>query len=179
MTRFVGYFLRGLVFLVPVVVTVGIFVFTFRKVDGWLDLPVPGAGVALVVTMVTLIGFLLTNYFARSVLGLVDRLLDRLPFVRLLHVATRDVMNAVAGEKRGHGRAVLVEVGVGLRAVGYVTRESAEAFGLADYVAVYFPQSYNFAGQVLLVDKARVTPLVKVEGQKVMTFIVSGGVAGA
>ena len=49
--------------------------------------------------------------------------------------------------------------------------------GLSDHVAVYFPQSYNFAGNVLVVPRNKVRP-VEVDATLAMTFIVSGGVSG-
>jgi len=58
-----------------------------------------------------------------------------------------------------------------------MTRESLDNLGLKDHVAVYLPQSYNFAGNVLIFPKEAVTPL-EIESSEVMTFIVSGGVAG-
>jgi uncharacterized membrane protein len=61
--------------------------------------------------------------------------------------------------------------------VGFLTRESLAQLGLADCVAVYFPQSYHWAGQVLVVPRAQVTPLDAASAD-VMAFIVSGGVTG-
>jgi uncharacterized membrane protein len=52
-----------------------------------------------------------------------------------------------------------------------------ENIGLADYVAVYLPQSYNFAGNVLLFKKDSIQPL-DIDSSKAMSFIVSGGVSG-
>jgi uncharacterized membrane protein len=42
---------------------------------------------------------------------------------------------------------------------------------------VYVPQSYNFAGNVLLLPKEAVTPL-DIESSQAMAFVVSGGVSG-
>ena len=44
-------------------------------------------------------------------------------------------------------------------------------------MAVYFPQSYNFAGQVVIVPRAAVTAIA-VDASDAMAFIVSGGVTG-
>ena len=52
-----------------------------------------------------------------------------------------------------------------------------ENLGLTDYVAVYMPQSYNFAGNVLIFPKEAVQPL-KIESSQAMAFIVSGGLSG-
>ena len=47
--------------------------------------------------------------------------------------------------------------------------------GFVDKVAVYLPQAYNFAGNLIIVSKEQVTPLIGDSGD-IMAFIVSGGV---
>ncbi len=179
MKRLASYFLQGLVFLVPIAVPLYVLVWVFLTVDGWLALPVPGAGLLVVVVSVTLLGFLLSSFLLRRLLSAFESVLERLPLVKLLHGAVKDLMGAVAGEKRRFDRPVLVTLGAGstARALGFVTRDSLEALGLPEDVAVYLPQAYNFAGQLLIVPRTAVVPL-PVEAGAVMTFIVSGGVSG-
>jgi len=47
--------------------------------------------------------------------------------------------------------------------------------GMHEHVAVYLPQSYNFAGSLLIFPASAVEPL-DAESADVMAFIVSGGV---
>jgi len=63
-----------------------------------------------------------------------------------------------------------------VQVVGFVTRESLDVLGLTGKVAVYLPQSYNFAGNLIIVPKEQVT-LLQAESGTVMAFIVSGGIA--
>src|SRR5262249_50667071 len=63
------------------------------------------------------------------------------------------------------------------RMLGFVTREHLEALGMKGEVAVYFPQSYNFAGYLAVVPRDQVEPL-DVSTTDLMTFVVSGGVSG-
>ena len=65
----------------------------------------------------------------------------------------------------------------GIAVLAFQTRDDLSPIGLPDHVAVYFPQSYNFAGNVFIVPKSRVEP-IDVDSTTVMTFIVSGGVSG-
>ena len=60
-------------------------------------------------------------------------------------------------------------------AFGFITQPSLELLGLPGDVAVYFPQSYNFAGQLVVVPSGRVTRLEAVSSD-VLAFVVSGGV---
>jgi uncharacterized membrane protein len=178
MKRLAHYFMNGILFLGPIAATIWVVFTTFRVIDGWLRLPVRGAGVLVLVLVILATGFLMSHYFIARILGWFELTLDRLPFFRLLHTSVKDMVGAFVGDKKKFDRPVAVELipGSGLRALGFMTRE--EPIGeLKGQVAVYLPQSYNFAGQLLLVPKERVTP-VELESATAMTFIVSGGVSG-
>jgi uncharacterized membrane protein len=174
----VRYFLNGLIVIAPVAVTIYVCVLAFRWVDGWLRIPIPGVGFLATVALVTLLGYVASGVVARGALSLVDQLLSRLPFVRLLYNALRDVFGAFAGDQKRFTVPVMVELlpGTNTRVMGFLTQPSLEPFGLADDVAVYLPQSYNFAGQTILVPKSRVTP-VDARPSDVLAFIVSGGIS--
>lgn len=177
MRRLVGYFLRGLVFIAPVAITVYICVVIFQTIDGWLGFSIPGIGFALTIVLITLVGFLGSTFLARSFLGMFDRVLERLPFVRLLYSSTKELVNAFVGEKRRFDQPVAVRIlpGSDARALGFVTQKSLTKLGLEGFVGVYFPQSYNFAGSLLLVP-ARDVDRIAASSSDVMAFIVSGGV---
>ena len=179
MKRLANYFFRGLVLLAPVVITLYVCVWIFRRIDGVLGLPVAGLGFLLTLAVITLVGFLASNLLARSLVTLLESVMTRLPFVRLLYTSTRDLLDAFVGEKRRFATPVVVAVTPdgGPKALGFVTMGALEHLGLDQHVAVYFPQSYNFAGNLLLVPSERVTPLAA-DSTAVMTFIVSGGVTG-
>jgi uncharacterized membrane protein len=151
----------------------------FTRVDGWLGLPIPGAGFVATIILIVLIGFLGSSLLTRSLLGALERLLSRLPFVRLLYGSTKDLLNAFVGEKRRFDKPVLVAVheASALRMVGFVTQESLDHLGLVGYVSVYCPHSYNFSGQLYVVPATHVTPL-DVTSADAMAFTVSGGVSG-
>ena len=179
MRPFATYFLRGLVLAAPLAITLYVCWLIFSTVDRWLGLPIPGAGFLATIALVTLLGFLASNLLTRGVVSLLDRLLERLPFVRLLYSATKDLLNAVVGEQRRFDQPVLVALTPdgALRAFGFITRDSLASIGLENDVAVYVPQSYNFAGNLVVVPATRVSPLDR-ESSEVLTFIVSGGVTG-
>ena len=175
MRRILGYFLRGLVFIAPVAITVYILVVIFTTIDGWLGLPIPGLGFLLTLVLITLVGFVGSTFLARSFLAMFDRLLERLPFVRFLYSATKDLVNAFVGEKRRFDQPVAVRILGEARALGFVTQKTLSSLGLEGFVGVYFPQSYNFAGSLLLVP-ARDVERIPASSSDVMAFIVSGGV---
>jgi uncharacterized membrane protein len=184
MARLLKYFFRGLVVLAPLVLTVWLTFEIFRRVDRWLGglfgFTIPGAGVLLTIALITLFGFLASNLLARTLLGAVEAIFARLPFVRLLYGSTRDLLNAFVGERRRFDTPVLVTLSPdsNVKALGFVTQESLERYGHGDHVAVYLPQSYNFAGQLVVVPASQVER-IRAGGADIMAFIVSGGVTGA
>lgn len=177
MRHLVSYFLRGLVLTVPLAVTIAVCWVVLKTIDGWLGLPIPGAGLLITLAGITLVGFLGANFLWNTMVERMERMLDRLPFVRILYNATKDLLDAFVGEKRRFDRPVLVALSAdgAVRTFGFITQQSLAKLGLAEDVAVYFPQSYNFAGQLVVVPAARVTAL-DAPSSDVLAFIVSGGV---
>ena len=177
MKRLFRYFVQGLILTVPAVVTGYVCYQLFDRIDSWLHLPIPGAGFILTISAITLIGFLGPNFLSKPLVDGFEAFIERLPFVRLLYHSTKDLLNAFVGEKRRFDKPVIVALSAdgALRGFGFVTQESLDALGLADSVAVYFPQSYAFAGNTIVVPSSRVTRLEAVSSD-VMAFVVSGGV---
>jgi uncharacterized membrane protein len=177
MRRLLNYFFRGLVFLAPVAVTIYVCVWLFTHVDGWLGIPIPGVGFAVTLALITLFGFLASNLFTRGLIAVLDDLLNRLPFVRLVYASTRDLVKAFVGEKRRFDKPVLVRLFPhgDAHVLGFVTQESMAQLGRSEFVSVYVPQSYHWAGQVWVFPTSAVQRL-DASSAAVMAFIVSGGV---
>ncbi len=172
-------FFEGLLILVPVVTTLYVAWLVLQTIDGWLNIPIPGVGFLVTVGLITLTGRYASTVFVQKMLDVLERVLVKAPFVKILYTSLKDLIAAFMGEKRRFDQPVLVTLnpnGYG-KAVGFLTRSDLHSFGLMDHVAVYFPQAYNFAGHLLIFPKEQIRPL-EVESADVMAFIVSGGVSG-
>jgi uncharacterized membrane protein len=178
MKRFTRYFLEGLLFLAPVVATVYVVYLVFVKVDGLFRFQVPGMGVLVTLLVITLIGFAASNFLTRWLTTGVDALFRRLPLVKMIYTSVKDLIGAFVGDKKGFNRPVRISLvpGGSVFALGFITRDSLEKFGMEDLVAVYLPQSYNFAGNLVLVSREQVTP-IEADSGDLMAFIVSGGIS--
>ena len=178
MKRISQYFLQGLLFLIPLFVTVYVIYWIFSKIDGVLDLPVPGLGFLVTIVGITVVGFVASNFLTRNIVHLVDRIFARLPLVKMIYTSIKDLVNAFVGEKKSFNRPVQVVIDreSNLRVLGFATRESLDSIGIKESMAVYLPQSYNFAGNLIIVDREQVVPLEADPGE-VMKLIVSGGVS--
>lgn len=177
MSRLLNYFLRGLVVVVPLALTVYVCVMIFTTIDSWLGLPIKGVGFLLTLVLITLVGAFASSFVTRSVINTLDRLFDRLPFVRLLYSSAKDMLNAFVGEKRRFDKPVLVAVTAdkAVKVLAFLTSDSLASLGAADYVTVYMPQSYGFAGHIIVVPADRVER-IDADAAEVMAFIISGGV---
>jgi len=180
MKKLTTYFLKGLLFLVPVVVTFYVIYLIFTKVDNLFNFSIPGMGFLFTVVLITLIGFIASNFLTRELVLIVDRIFTRLPLVKMIYTSIKDLVGAFVGEKKRFDKPALVRLSAGgdVSVIGFITCEDLENLGLADKVAVYLPQSYNFAGNLIVVPREQVTPL-DVDSGSLMAFIVSGGITSS
>jgi len=177
MKRLTKYFFEGLLVLIPLVATVYVIYVIFTKIDSIFKFALPGMGFVVTLLMITLVGFISSNFIARRLVGLVDTIFTRLPLVKMIYTSVKDLIGAFVGDKKSFDKPVLVTLSPesNIQAIGFITRVSMEKIGFTDKMAVYLPQSYNFAGNLIVVPKEQVTPLA-VDSGDIMAFIVSGGV---
>lgn len=180
-----SWFLRGLLVVVPITAIVAAVYWVFVELDTWINLEpllnrrVPGAGIAVTIVVITAVGFLASNFATRWIFAAIEDLIEHTPLVKLLYGSIKDLIGAFVGEKKRFHRPVLVALtpGSDVGTLGFVTRDALAEIGLPGHVAVYVPQAYNIGGNVIVVPAERVTRL-DAEPAAVMTFVVSGGVAG-
>lgn len=179
MGRLVSYFVRGLILSIPIVVTANVCWWIFTMIDGWLGFSTPGVGFVITIVLITLVGVLGSTIITKSLFAYFEDTMAKLPLVRLLYSATKDLLNAFVGEKRRFDQPVSLTFTPGgkVQIFGFVTQESLSHLGLDGMVSVYCPHSYAWAGQMIVVPGDQVIPLHHASSD-VMAFIVSGGVTG-
>lgn len=180
------YFLRGLLVVVPLGLTIYVFFSVLHWVDGLLQFEqfarynFPGLGLLLTLLLIPLAGALASNFLAQQLLGLLESWAGRLPLVKLVYGSIRDLTDAFVGDKKSFDRPVwfVENEGSQVKRLGFVTRASLESLDLADHVAVYMPLSYTFGGFLVAVPSQAVHP-VDLDSGTMMALIVSGGISGA
>lgn len=188
MRKIFFYFLQGLILVAPFGITIYIVILIFRFFNNLIagifgDLfpfNVPGFGLLVVFIAITLLGLLARTVIARPVKKMWNKLLDKAPLLKLVYSSLKDLMNAFVGKEKKFNHPVRVKVNLvsDLEKLGFLTREDLLELGIeGKMVAVYFPHSYNFSGEMFIVPAEHVTPL-DASPSEVMKFIVSGGAAG-
>ena len=180
MQNLIRHFFQGLLFLAPIAVTLYVFIASIIVIDSWLQIPIPGVGLIVLIAFITLSGFVASTILRGAGERWIDGLFGRLPLAKLIYSAVKDLLGAFVGDQKRFDAPVLVDLvpDGAVRALGFATRESLAMLDLTDTIAVYYPQSYGFAGNLLLVRKERVHR-VDLDSAELMAFIVSAGVASS
>ncbi len=187
MKKIINYFLQGLLYVAPLGITAYIIYLGFNFVDGILNntiydllgIDIPGLGLVIIVVLVILTGIIGQTIIARPFKTLFKRLIDKAPFLKVIYSSLNDLFSAFVGKERKFTKPVIVLVNpdANLEKVGFLTEEDLSELDEKEKVAVYFPHSYNFSGELFIVPKTQVRAINK-NPADVMKFIVSGGVSG-
>lgn len=179
------YFLQGLLLVIPACFTM----YLIASLVLWIDkiLPrlfeielFPGAGLLIILAFITLMGLIGSSIVARPAFNFVEYYMYKVPLINLIYSSTKDVIGAFVGDKKKFNRPVLVKMNKNeeIYRIGFITRENLESINLKDKIAVYFPDSYGFTGNLYVVSSDCISE-VDAPSAEVMKLIVSGGVSGA
>ncbi|MFO1509797.1 MAG: DUF502 domain-containing protein [Steroidobacteraceae bacterium] len=180
--------LKGLVTILPIGLTVYLIYWLGVTTEELLSGPirwfvpdaayVPGMGLIAGFIVLFIVGLLVNAYVVRRSMHVIENLVMRVPVVKTVYGALRDVTKLVntSGRKSELERVVLVEFGPG-RVMGFVTQEHATLPGIGtdeDLVAVYLPMSYQIGGYTVYLPKNRIEP-TDLSVEAAMRIVLTGG----
>ncbi len=175
-----GYFVQGFIILAPIAITVYFLYWLFDKVDSILRpyLNIPGLGFIIIVVFIILVGWVSSNFLMGSFINFFDQWMERTPVIKFIYSSTKDFFESFAGDKKKFRKSVLANVfSEDVWIIGFLTDEEMEKFELgSDKVAVYVPQSYNFAGQLYILPRDKVRKIDGITSGEAMKYAVTGGV---
>lgn len=183
MKPILNYFLRGLLFVFPLFATFYVITILINWIDntlyglifGWVPFDLPGLGIITAFFLIVILGYLVTRAFSKPLFSYFERIVSRTPFVKIIYTAFKDLTEAFVGEKKRFNRPAKVKLTDEIDRIGFITEEDLSTFGIHNRIAVYFPHSYNFSGNLFLIDPANVTPL-DIDPADALKFAVSAGV---
>ncbi|MFO7446645.1 MAG: DUF502 domain-containing protein [Ignavibacteriaceae bacterium] len=177
MKKLTKYFFEGLIVVIPLAATFYLFYITFITIDNIFNLKYPGLGLLITLAGIFIVGVIASNILTKGAIGLLNDIFSRLPLIKLIYNSIKDLTEAFVGDKRRFNKPVSVQLSEdgSIETLGFITEEDLSSIGInRNKVAVYIPQSYNFAGNLIVVPSSRVT-MLSASAKEVMTFIVSGG----
>lgn len=186
-----NYFVKGLLIVMPLGLAIFLIYWAVSRIDAalnlsdvlWVDskgkhMYIPGLGILNVVILILVAGVLVTNVITSPIKQWFNRWLNRLPLFKFLYSSIKDLTEAFVGEEKKFNEPVLVEINeFGLKKIGFLVKKDLASINLPGEVAVYFPLSYSFAGQVVIIPADKVKPL-DISAADAMKFVISGGVSG-
>jgi uncharacterized membrane protein len=178
--KLLRYFIQGVLVLAPIGLTGWLLYWLFDKVDGILRpyINIPGVGFAIIIVFVILVGWISSTFIMVSILNVFDHWLERTPGVKFIYTSIKDFFGAFAGEKKKFDKAVMISAfSADSWIIGFLTDEELLKFDMgAEYVAVYVPQAYNFAGQLYILPRNKVRKITRISSGDAMKYAVTGGV---
>jgi uncharacterized membrane protein len=184
-------FLKGLAAILPVGLTIYVVFWLARTAETILGGPLrallpergywPGLGLLVAFLLILLVGVIVDAYVVRRFFRFGESLLARIPIVKTIFGALKDVARFLpaGGKARDLKRVVLWRFGAA-RLVGFVTEEHLNARLFThdhdDMVAVYFPMSYQIGGYTLYLHKSELEE-TQLSVEEAMRLVLIGGVS--
>ena len=140
----------------------------------------PGLGTLVGLVLVFAIGLLMRAVLVRKLFSFGEEILYRLPIIRTVYRALRDLFDFFSPKQEDFGRVVFVKLG-NMEVIGFVTQEDPrrlpQSFRERDIVLVYLPMSYMIGGYTLLVPREDIEPC-DMSMEEAMRFALTAGIAG-
>jgi uncharacterized membrane protein len=183
--------LKGLVTILPIGLTVYFVYWLGVTTETLLSKPIkwviedeaywPGMGLVVGFLILFLVGLAVNAFLIRRLLGLGENLVLRVPVVKTVYSAIRDMTRLVNTDKKKGDldRVVTIDTALG-KLIGFVTQEHANTLGIGgsdDLIAVYLPMSYQIGGYTVYVPRSQVTE-TDLPVEQAMRIVLTGGERG-
>jgi uncharacterized membrane protein len=183
----------GILVFVPVAVTVWFVYFAWELINrplvalfDWLlgeaagPLTTPGVGLFVIMAAIYLLGLIARSFVGRWIVNVTDAVLERLPVIRTVYKALKQILGAIFSGGEGRFRdVVLFEYPrKGIYSIGFVTSATLgepQEKTQEQMVNVFLPTTPNpTSGFLLLVPRTQVRYL-SMSSEEAVRFIISGG----
>jgi len=193
--RLRAYFLTGILITAPLFITgylAWLFIgFVDAKVtpllpeqynpESYLPFGVPGLGLIILFIFLTIVGAVTAGFFGKLWLRFTERLLNRMPIVRNIYSAVKQILETVLAQQSSAFReAVLVEYPRrGLWAIAFITgRTEGEVQNVTEEecINIFLPTTPNpTSGFLLFVPKKDLISL-SMSTEEAIKMVISGGI---
>ena len=185
-------FLKGLIAVLPVSLTIYLVYWVgaglesfLRRVFGFLmpeSWDLPGTGLLYGIALIFVVGLAMELWITRRLLIKVEELVLEVPVIKSVYGAIRDFTDyfSKASHDRSLNQVVMVDLGQGMKVLGFVTRKSCSGLPIggdtAQTTAVYLPMSYQIGGYTLYLPSDRLQE-VAMPVEEAMRLALTAGVS--
>ena len=140
----------------------------------------PGLGMIAGLAVVFIVGILMKAILVRQLFNFGEKILYRLPLIKTVYRAMRDLFEFFTPKKEGLGQVVAVTYN-GMEMIGFITQADQqklpESFREQDKVLVYLPMSYMIGGFTLFIPREHVRT-INMSMEEAMRFTLTAGITG-
>jgi len=193
MQKLSAAFIRGLVVLLPLLVTVWLVFFFYNFLDGilgniitlFIGHRIPGLGFVLIIALILFTGLISPLIIGKKIIEYGDDLMNNVPVVKSIYSSVKQVNDVLFMEKESKGfhRACLVEYPrKGVWSVGFVTSDAAKEIGekiggwRKKMINVFIANTPTPATGFLIVVPAKEVKLLDMKIDDAFKYVISGGV---
>ncbi|MBL7664907.1 MAG: DUF502 domain-containing protein [Bacteriovoracaceae bacterium] len=163
-------FIRGLLVVLPMIVTVFLLVWVTSKVESLFgdsmqsllgEWYFPGFGILFTILLILLVGVLVSNYVTRNMIAFFVKKFESLPVIKTVYRPIKDFVGLLGGSEHNHlKRVVIFNYNENIQMIGLVTRDDFDDLPAGhftdEHIAVYIPFSYIFGGTTVFVKRSMV-----------------------
>lgn len=195
-----AYFLTGVLVSAPLAITFGLAWWFIDFVDskviplipahynpesylpvGYEEYGIPGFGLLVVLVFITIVGWFTTNFAGRALIKLYERILGRIPAVRSIYSAIKQILETVlANQSNAFRQAVLLEYPRrGMWAIGFITGDTkGEVQHLTEdtVINIFLPTTPNPTSGFLLFVPRRDLVILDMTVEEAIKMVMSGGI---
>jgi uncharacterized membrane protein len=190
MNRLSNYFLRGLITLLPLLVTIWLLWFMYSFLDGilgniialFVGHTLPGLGFVLIILIILITGYFAAHIFGAKLFQLGEQLLFHVPIVKNIYSAAKQV-NEVFSIQKGTEElrhACLIEYPrKGLFTIGFITSDACEEVekkAKGKLINVFVPNTPTPATGFLVMVPAQEVTILDMKIEEAFKYVISGGV---
>ncbi len=183
-------FLQGLLTLLPIIITLGLFGIIFKYIRSWLEplkaiVPqflqnIPFAEFLVVIGVIILVGLITQSFLIKRLWNIFEALLERIPLLRSVYFGIKQLIMAFTQqEEESFQKIVLIEFPrKGVYSIGFITCLVPPNLIPSEktYYSAYLPTTPNpTTGYYIMVPKDECI-VINITKQEAMSLIMSGGI---
>lgn len=190
--NFRRYLIAGLLVWVPIYITYFVMHFIINLLDGtlallpkhyhpenWFGFNVPGMGVLFTLMILLITGMLVTNFIGNKLLIFWEKVVSRIPLIRSIHSASKQVVNAVVQPNGNAFRKVVLipYPQPGTWSIAFVTSSALNTpWSVSEIVNVFVPTTPNPTSGFLLFVPVEDTIDLAISVEEALRMVISLGV---
>ena len=181
-------FISGLIFLLPITITVSLFSILFSMIKKWLiplkqiHIPfvdqIPHYEILLLIVFIFIIGLVMKAFILKPIVHILEESFTKVPFVGTIYKGTRQLVHAFTShDQASFQKVVIVQYPrPGVYSIGFLTKNIPAQITNKDLCGVYIPHTPNPAsGNFIMVPLSEVTE-IDLTRQEATALVISGGI---